>query len=337
MSKQRVLYLDVIRVLACLMVITMHAPKPDAGTNPLILSSISLLMAPCIGLFFMVSGALLLPVSLPMKEFYRKRMGKVLVPTLVWTFIYLSIRWLKEGVKIESLLKTFFSIPFSAQGHGVLWFMYTLIGLYLIAPILSSWLRNASRREVEFILILWSITLLYPILKTCLYINETPTGILYSFSGYTGYFLLGYYLHHYQPRISYIGLILLFIIPVSAAICVKVFGIEVDFYSVFWYLSIFVVMMAVSIFASIQRLSKYFCFKSNSERALILASNMTFGIYLSHILFMREIIWPMPFLSSCGSVCQILLITTVTYCFSSLFCRLIARFPHGEIIIGYRN
>ena len=63
MIKERIIYLDYLRCIACLMVILMHSPMPNLGTNSLILSAISYLSAPCIGLFFMVSGALLLPIA----------------------------------------------------------------------------------------------------------------------------------------------------------------------------------------------------------------------------------------------------------------------------------
>ncbi len=59
--KQRDLSLDLIRILACLMVVTTHAPFPAATTHSALLSGISLVTVSCNALFFMVSGALLLP------------------------------------------------------------------------------------------------------------------------------------------------------------------------------------------------------------------------------------------------------------------------------------
>lgn len=60
--KKRNLHLDIVRILACIMVILMHSPIPSSNNaNGLLLSSLSYFTAPCIGLFFMVSGALLLP------------------------------------------------------------------------------------------------------------------------------------------------------------------------------------------------------------------------------------------------------------------------------------
>lgn len=62
-ASKRCYELDIIRVLACLMVVAMHSPMPGEQANGTFLASLSYLTAPCIGLFFMVSGALLLPVN----------------------------------------------------------------------------------------------------------------------------------------------------------------------------------------------------------------------------------------------------------------------------------
>ena len=59
--KQRDYALDLLRIVACVMVVVMHSPIPSADANGLLLSSLSYFTAPFIGLFFMVSGALILP------------------------------------------------------------------------------------------------------------------------------------------------------------------------------------------------------------------------------------------------------------------------------------
>lgn len=62
--KQRDFSLDMLRIVACVMVVLMHSPIPSDSANGMILSSLSYFTAPCIGLFFMVSGALILPPPL---------------------------------------------------------------------------------------------------------------------------------------------------------------------------------------------------------------------------------------------------------------------------------
>lgn len=184
--------LDVLRVIAISLIVLMHSPIPDSASG-FVLSGISYFTAPGIGLFFMISGALLLGNKLSTKDFLKRRFSKVLFPTLFWTVFYMVVAYVKAPIPLDVLVRRVLSIPFSAQGHGVLWFMYTLAGLYMLTPILSRWLVFASKREVEFYLVLWGATLIYPYLKPVLLINEGDTGLLYYFSGYGGYYVLGYY------------------------------------------------------------------------------------------------------------------------------------------------
>ena len=59
--KHRDFSLDLIRIIACLMVVTTHSPLPSADEHSVLLAGVSLVTTPCNALFFMVSGALLLP------------------------------------------------------------------------------------------------------------------------------------------------------------------------------------------------------------------------------------------------------------------------------------
>lgn len=134
--KDRDISLDIIRIFACCLVVLMHSPLPSSNANGPFLSGLSYVTAPCIGLFFMVSGALLMPVKMDYFTFIRKRLSKVVIPTLAWTALYLLLRVYFSESELN-IVRALASVPFSAQGEGVLWFMYTLIGLYLLAPILS--------------------------------------------------------------------------------------------------------------------------------------------------------------------------------------------------------
>ena len=165
MAKQRILYLDVIRIIACCMIVLVHSPHPQAGNPNYVVVLISFMTAAGIGLFFMVSGALLLPVEMPTMEFLRKRIGKVVFPTLFWSFFYLAVQYLWGEKTMSEIGRAIVSIPFSVQGHGVLWFMYTLVSLYLLAPVISPFLVRSSEKEIRFYLILWGVALCYPWLK----------------------------------------------------------------------------------------------------------------------------------------------------------------------------
>lgn len=174
---------------------------PSANANGPFLAMLIYFTAPCIGLFFMVSGALLMPVKMDYFTFLKRRLAKVVIPTLVWTAIYLGLNIYYSQFEIN-ILHSIASIPFTPQGNGVLWFMYTLIGLYLLAPILSNLVATATDKELKFVLLLWAITLCYPLLKYGADLNPSTSGIRYCFTGYAGYFLLGYALKSGRLRIQ---------------------------------------------------------------------------------------------------------------------------------------
>lgn len=336
MKSQRNLSFDVVRTLACLMVVLMHSPMPGSDAGGLVLSGISLLCAPCIGLFFMVSGALLLPVEAGTGAFLRRRLGKVVAPTLFWTFFYLAVGGLGGGLSAADFVHAVCSLPFSPQGHGVLWFMYVLVGLYLLAPVVSPWLRQASRRELHFFLSLWGVTLLHPLLQTVVTVSQGTTGPLYYFAGYVGYFVLGYYLHRFRPMLAPWLLALLLAFPLACAAACKLGQVQVDFYSVFWYLSAFVAMMCVAWFQGIGQYMQGLKLPVRLEKLLVDFSNCSFGIYLVHIFIMRNVLWKSDFIQQIGGgKTQIALIFLLTVTLSYAAVHAVSYMPWAGYVTGY--
>lgn len=279
----------------------------------------------------MVSGALLLPVKMSTQVFLRKRFLKVCIPTFIWSIFYLLLSWDSTEEFVQHVL----SIPFSAQGTGVLWFMYTLMGLYLLAPIVSKWLEDTSKRELEFYLFLWLVTLCYPLLKVYFQINDSNTGIFYYFSGYIGYFLCGYYVNRFYQNIRIKYLLFPVLLSFTAPVFCKVLQWKVDFYQVFWYLSIFIFIQCLTWFVLIRK-----CLTgggNNLNKKAEKISNLSFGVYLVHIFFMRSIIWKWNWVLSIQNyIIQTLTVFALTLIFSLIFCYLINLLPFGDYIIGYK-
>ncbi len=339
MRNERQTYLDIIRITAAMMVIAMHAPIPNDNAVGIFNATLSYLTTPCIGLFFMISGALLLPIKIDYKNFIRKRFSKILWPTVFWSIFYILCDIVCNRHPIN-ILKAVCSIPFSAQGHGVLWFMYTLAGLYLLAPILSSWLLKASRREIEFYLILWAISTCYPILENLLTINTGPTGILYYISGYVGYFLLGYYMKTYPDAFRFRLIIPLCVVSIVAPVTCRLLQLNIDFYSTFWYLSVFVVIMCIVWFKGIYKCSESVGggkFSLQSKETIQYISNLAFGIYFVHIFVMRYILWKCGFIMAIDSyILQTAVVIALTAIISAAICMIISRTYMAEYIIGYK-
>lgn len=328
MNNQRTIYLDVIRVIACMMVIIMHAPIPGTGAegHGPFLVLISYLTVPCVPLFFMVSGSLLLPCKKEVTaiNYFKKRIGKVAGPTIVFSLFYIA---LNESTSWSISIP---SIPFSAQGHGILWFMYTLIGLYLLVPIISPWIRQASRKELEIYLLLWIITQCYPYLSLFLEVNSSNTGILYYFTGYAGYFLLGYYLNHYPVSLKWLLPLAIFMLPLP--LLNKIFDWDLDFYSAFWYLSAPVTIMTAAWFVGLKRLCEIFTLNMK----LLTTSSLSFGIYLIHIFIMRTLLWNWNVITEIPNYyLQTAVVALFTFIGSYVVCKIISYLPYSQYVIGY--
>ena len=330
--KERNYNYDIMRIIACIMIICMHAPLPADESKSLILNMLGYFTAPGLCMFFVLSGALLLPVKMDTFLFLKKRLGKVIMPTVCFSLLYLILNALL-GNEID-WVSSLCSIPFSAQGHGILWFMYTLIGLYLISPILSKWLQSTTKRELELYLCLWCLTLCYPILKLFLQLNDSNTGILYYFTGYAGYFLLGYYLKTYPEALSLKRLVIPVAIAIVTPVLCKLIHIQVDFYSLFWYLSIFVAILTVTMYQiiNITRIEG-----RKLSNIIVLGSNLSFGIYLVHIAVMRFWLWKQDWIINISNYyLQFAVVVVLTFAISFIITYLIGWLPFGDHIIGFK-
>lgn len=318
--------LDITRLVACMMIVLMHSPMPGLGTPGLILCGISYVTAPGIGLFFMVSGALLLKTnsnrSFDSKSFLKKRFSKIMIPLMFWSVVGWGLEQL--GVRNTEL--------------SILWFMYCLAGLYLLTPILSRWLDGAKVKEVEFYLLLWLLTLCVPLLEMYVPVNESDTSWMYYFHGYAGYYVLGFYLQNYvgNGRLwTNMGKILFGIAFVLFSVVLPLalffFQIEVDFYRVCWYLSITVALQCVAWWLIVKKVVRENVKQSTSVKVL---SNLCFGIYLVHILVMRNFLWEMPWMINLNGIVQMIVCTILTFVVSAAISWAISKISYVRKVIG---
>ncbi len=283
-------WIDVLRAFACACVLLVHSPAKYDGCiqGQYILAPANYVLMACgVSVFFMISGALLFSKPQKLIPFYKKRFSRILWPVVIWSLIYIFYNKLFVP-NDKSLINQILMIPFTNQ-TGLLWFMYTLVGIYLVIPIISQWLNVSTKKEVQIVLGLWGVTLFLPYIKlldsSCVDIIST-NGALHSFSGFLGYALLGYYLRHYVTLSIYsIKFILLvaisFLFPLFVFFC-KILPVDVLNGS----MSISSVLMSTTAFLFFKDL-KYK--DGRFLRGVMLFAQYSFGIYLSHMLFLTPL------------------------------------------------
>lgn len=159
MSSVRYPSLDLLRVTAALAVVWLHVAAVIVVAGPAGASSqwwvanlADALSRWCVPVFVMISGAVLLgsPVDEAPQAFYRRRLNRLLVPGVFWTLLYL-------------LLDATDGTPLSVAEAGQqvwrgtpwyhLWYLYMLVGLYLLTPWLRGWLARLSSRASRGVMI----------------------------------------------------------------------------------------------------------------------------------------------------------------------------------------
>ena len=226
--RPHIVWLDVMRLVAILMVVICHCTDPlnasaEARSNPDIGfwgAVWGAAVRACVPLFVMITGALLLPVRQEAGAFYKKRIPRVLWPFLIWSVLFNLAPWFIQWVGGSSALVTDFfpyapdpsaslsdalrdvaMIPLAFTVYATpMWYIYLLVGLYLYMPIFSAWVTAASDKSKRLFLYLWGISLLLPyatyfispnLLGIC---SWNGFGTFYYFAGFNGYLLLGHML-----------------------------------------------------------------------------------------------------------------------------------------------
>ena len=199
---------NLIRTLAITLVILLHAANAilQASSVPeaywwtaVVYKSLAL---PCVPLFVMLSGALLLKrtkLNEPIRVFLKKRLKRLGLAVVFWGAIYLIWSFYITNIPVtsvnvvEGILYSLFS---GAYYH--FWFVYLIVGIYLVTPILRVIIAG-RRKVVRYLIVLWFIGVaIIPLVE--MVTGHTLNPITFVLSGWLGYFVLGSYLKRVKLR-----------------------------------------------------------------------------------------------------------------------------------------
>lgn len=376
-TSKREIWLDWMRVAACLMVMLTHSCEPFylGGEGSLILTKadafwvavLNTLPRAAVALFVVASSYLQFPLHYSTGEFFRKRAVRILVPFLIWTAVY-ALVWGEPVQNFKDLLMNFNY----AAGH--LWFVYMIVGLYLVMPLLSPWAEKVGRKELLVYLGIWLFTTIIPFIRQWVGgpapVIYGPSGIpnaakfplwgeaswntyglFYYVSGFIGYLLLGLYFRKFVPELSW-GKTLSISLPLF--LCGFAIG-SVGFFSsvmadsggvfpiegpvglaALWEIPWMNdgIPVALMTIAWILLFRKIKADNQFYRKCLLPVSNAGYGMYLCHLLLLGAVSAWIR-TSALSTPLQILSTAVISFVGVALFCVLVQRIPKvGKLIIG---
>jgi surface polysaccharide O-acyltransferase-like enzyme len=280
-------------------------------------------------LFVMLSGALILKpgrdVSLTSIATRVRRAG---VPLLVWSAIYLAYLSYTGGIPID--LTRMFRAP--VMYH--LWFVYMIVGIYLLLPLLQpiqTWLDGNASRQVYFC-VLWVGLNVAP------FIGSWDVASLLqqrAFLGYAGYFILGRILADLRPSAKVVGMAAVaFILAVAVTFILTwqysdAANAPVEKAYVYFSPSVFVSAVAVFV------LLRFFPSRLLHQDFLATMSDRSFLVYFMHVLVLEHVRPQVDaYTTGLPTYLSILAVATTTIAVSFVIAAALRKLPYSRAVLG---
>ncbi len=341
---------DLIRTIAIVMVVVVHASffpyKIPGEITPMVtvnwftsdvFGAIGFLGVP---LFVMLSGALLLnpaKADEPMGVFYKKRFWRVGLPLIFWTIVYFVWSFYVRGNPLSLL-----SIEqgLISGSYPILWFLYMIVGLYLVAPMLRVMVKHLDRAKFAVLLALWFAgTIAVSVITT--FSSFDYTAYLFVIPDWLGFFLLGIYIANTKmcPALAYSGLLLGLLVAVLGAWFITA-GLGEAYTGYFHgYLTFNMIIASAALFwvlTSIPR-SRFSSGNTFASHVISWIGQNTLAIYMVHIIVLETLelgllgyMWPF----TSNLLIDVPLIASVTFGFSVAIIYPLKKIPYIKKLIG---
>ena len=266
--------IDILRIFAFAFIVMLHTLNRQYGLTVWISGYAVISIG--VNLFIMISGYLLLDKTETVKEFFRKRFFSILPLFIIFNIVY-----------IYFYNHSFITIKKISAPH--FWYIYMILGLYLLTP----WLRKVlqyAEKETFYVVVLWFLCNVFNPYMQFFRFPKIPFSH-FPITGFIGYYILGYYLKKYRYKLEEI--------PFICVIGVYITGFLISVLSTKYVLattgnrisdffdknSLGTFFMSISFFIFWIK----FNFK-NRNKVIRMISDSTYFAYLIHIIILHYVI-----------------------------------------------
>ena len=300
--QKRAVHFDLVRFIATFIVVQLHVATPwlwreadvDSGfwITCLVFDTFGRVGVP---IFLMISGALLLSKEETYGSFFKKRFVRVLIPLVFWTIIYetkIAIEFYINNPSAEFDVATLYTVlknPIAGPVYDHLWFLYMIIGMYLVTPFLRRIIPVLRKQDLFYLLGLWifsniALPLIYNFSSFKLGLNIPVV------TSYLGFYVLGYYLMQYQfnakqIKIAWITFVCSYLLNILMVWFDSHQAGKVDIFFLSHHRpGIFIQAVSAFILLEHYAIKAFARFSEKKYKLLAYLGSVTFGIYLLHPL-----------------------------------------------------
>ncbi len=296
-TKNRYLWVDLIRIIAIFAVVAIHVDNFGFAWNKISwidwwMSNVyNAMIRFAVPILFILSGYLLLDKQEDDRIFFSKRFSKVVIPLVAWSMIYMVFA---NNYNIFSIFTVDFVQKFlSNKIFYHLYFLYYIIGLYLITPLLRRILAHANMSDIRYYLTLWFLF--------------TPVNQLIGFFGYNigipveaatgnlGLYIIGYAIKKTQitDKLIYLSGVI-----VATSLMIMIFGSYImsmnsgKFDTFLTSTSITQTTYAICLFILLRKALDHMTLTTscmNIENIISAVAEASMGIYLVHPILLHYI------------------------------------------------
>ncbi len=288
---------DYLRAVACVCIILLHTTYSTTlmyageftARQTLISQMVMNNLMWCVPCFIMVTGALLLPSEkhIAYGVLFKKYIARVLKAIVVFGIIYILAVMAFQPARRELsyFLKGLYKI-FAGDTWSHMWYLYCLIGLYLLLPFYKKIAELSGKADLRYLLIVYAAFLsVMPQVKA---FGVRCGFYIHVSSIYPFWLFLGYAIHRYGMNRSRRFYILLAGCATAALLVVTWVRSRWDIAALdnfFEYSSILVIVQAAGVAGWF-----FQCRQEGFRKLKNVLSRVdrhSFGIYLMHMMFVR--------------------------------------------------
>lgn len=293
-TSKHVAYFSRLKALACLAVVILHtfyaadAFAVSSGQHMLAISIRNLMMwsVPC---FVMVTGALLFD---PKRNVTIGKIFKKYLPRVVLALVFFSFAFaIFDAILLKRPIGGAFATGFNAIVYGTgwkhMWYLYLIIGIYLVLPFYRMVTRSATDTEIKYLLaVLFVFQAVIPVCQSIL--NVTLPFYIPFFTIYPLFLLAGYAIHNDILKIKMWVSILFVAVGVASVLGMTYLSVYKGNAAANAMVTAYsfpgIVLFSLGVFAIYKECGKKPC---KSDVFMTIIDKNSFGIYLMHMAVLK--------------------------------------------------